>query len=164
MKNGRIFRREQKTVIMTYLCAATTPHLLPAPEVTSSGSLPASYQIASRIEQSMTGLIIKIMKNGRIFRREQKTVIMTYLFAATTPHLLPAPEVASSGSLPASYQIASRIEQSMTGLIIKNTKNGRIFRTEQKQSLRLTSVRRRPRTCYLRRKSLLLGRYQLPTK
>jgi hypothetical protein len=59
MKNGRIFRREQKAVIMTYLCAATTPHLLPAPEVTPSGSLPASYRIASRIEQSMTGLMIK---------------------------------------------------------------------------------------------------------
>jgi hypothetical protein len=49
---------------MTYLCAGTTPHLLPAPEVTSSGSLPASYQMALRTEHSMTGLMIKNMKNG----------------------------------------------------------------------------------------------------
>jgi len=62
----------QKTVIMTYLCTDTTPHLLPAPKVTSSWSLPASYQIASKIEQSMTGLIIKNIKNSRNFRREPK--------------------------------------------------------------------------------------------
>jgi hypothetical protein len=57
---------------MTYLCAGTTPRLLPAPEVTSSGSLPASYHMASSVEQSMTGLMIKNMKNDRILRREPK--------------------------------------------------------------------------------------------
>ena len=68
----------QKTVIMTYLCTVTTPHLLPAPKVTSSWSLPASYKMASRIEQSMTGLIIKNMKIAETSAESQKTVIMTY--------------------------------------------------------------------------------------
>ena len=92
---------------MTDLCTETTPHLLPAPEVTSSWSLPASYLMASKIEQSMTGLIIKNMKMAETSAESQKTVIMTYLCTGTTPHLLPAPKVTSSWSLPPFYQMAS---------------------------------------------------------